>query len=153
MSQRRGIFIIGDSPIFGRALRLSLEAHGRTPIRDATYETLVLTPAVFAETALFVIELWRKYPTGLRAEGLAVAEELRRCGTAALVVSSLSLGNGIYGAWYWDIASPDSMAERCQSLLRAHWQENMESDFAALKKLLGAYMGKPSGHGEENAPD
>ena len=47
-------------------------------LRAMTYENLraLLTPRVMRSTNLFVLDLFRSYSTGLRAEGMAVAQAL-----------------------------------------------------------------------------
>lgn len=78
----------------------------------------MLSPRLLGGTDLFVLELWRTYPTRLRAEGLAVAEELIRQRARPLVVSPLALGGESGVPWYWDLESEDSLEAPCGGLLR-----------------------------------
>lgn len=149
------LLIVGDTHHFGRVVAaiLGSGALAASRQRNTTFEGFrgMLSPRLLGSTDLFVLELWRTYPTGLRAEGLAVAEELIRQRVRPLVVSPMALGNESSVLWYWDLASPDSLADRCERLLRGGWAgfgKNMES-VAKLKNLLGPYLLKPQGHESE----
>jgi len=109
----------------------------------------MLSPRLLGGTDLFVLELWRTYPTGLRAEGLAVAEELIRQRARPLVVSPLALGNESGVPWYWDLGSEDSLGARCAGLLGMAPKRWMHAGGSPgrLKELLGSYLLKPQGHG------
>ena len=86
---------VGDSQAFGRTISAirSDEAGDRWRIRHVTYEGFrgLLSERLLRETDLFVLDLWRTYPTGLRAEGGAVAEELAKQRCRSLIVSPLCL--------------------------------------------------------------
>lgn len=71
-----------------------------------------LTSDLIAQTDLFVLELFRQYPGGLRAEGVALAEKLARRGKRSLIVSPLFLAQHLRCDCYWDVASKDSLAAR-----------------------------------------
>jgi hypothetical protein len=146
------LLIVGDTLHFGRVVAAILGngALGAARQRHTTYEGFrgMLSPRLLACTDLFVLELWRTYPTGLRAEGLAVAEELIRQRARPLVVSPLALGNESGVPWYWDLGSEDSLEVRCAGLLRIapkRWMHG-EASSDRLKELLGAYLAKPQGH-------
>lgn len=146
------LLIVGDTPHFGRVVAAILGngALGPARQRHTTYEGFrgMLSPRLLGSTDLFVLELWRTYPTGLRAEGLAVAEELIRQRARPLVASPLALGSESGVPWYWDLASEDTLEARCVGLLRGTPKEWMHADGRSgrLKDLLGAYLLKPQGH-------
>lgn len=146
------LLIVGDTPHFGRVMAAILGngTLGAARQRHTTYEGFrgMLSPRLLAGTDLFVLELWRTYPTGLRAEGVAVAEELIRQRARPLVVSPLALGNESGVPWYWDLGSEDSLEARCAGLLRMPPRRGIQGDASSdrLKELLGAYLLKPQGH-------
>jgi len=150
--RRKGVLILCDTRAFGAVTCALLEpvVAEAEPIRAATYERApnLLTPRTIKETALFIAELWRGYPTGWRAEGLAVAEQLTRLGANVLIVSPLSLGIDAAES-YWDLASTDSLATRVNRLLRrpaARNQAAVLDQLSALEVTLSDYIAKPLGH-------
>ena len=112
------IMIVGDTMAFGTMLAAILKGSELAPVRlrHTTYESFrsMLSPRMIRGTDLFILELWRTYPTGLRAEGVAVAEELIRHRARPLVVSPLSFGSDANLSWYWDVACGDSLSDRCR---------------------------------------
>ena len=89
------LLIVGDTALFGQTISQLLST--RTPaswsIRQTTYDRFasLLSPRLLRNTDLAILDLWRRYPSGLRAEGIAVAETLARLRLKALVVSPLAL--------------------------------------------------------------
>jgi hypothetical protein len=79
------VMIVGDTLAFGGVIRKIMEnaLKSSVAIRHTTYDRFrgMLTPRLIKTTQLFILELWRTYSTGLRAEGLAVAEQFMRLGT------------------------------------------------------------------------
>jgi len=94
---------------------------------------------------LFVLDLWRTYPTGLRAEGLAVAEELAKQRCRCLIVSPLSLKLERGPRGYWDMAPGNSLPQACRQVLAGRVGGE---DFSEIKQLLAGYLEKPEGHGD-----
>jgi hypothetical protein len=143
------VVIVGDTLAFGKVLASLLNEGVGQPfhIRHATYENFgrMLGPRILRDTGLFVLELWRTYPTGIRAEGLAVAKELAWWKVPCLVVSPLTLGAEVKASWYWDLGSSESLGERCGKLLRARGGFSL-GGFDRLDKLLATYLEKPVGH-------
>lgn len=150
--RRSEVLIVGDTAAFGRVISAIMESEDldRPIIRHTTYDSFqgILIPRVLRETDLFVLELWRTYSTGLRAEGLAVAEELIRQRSLPLVVSPLAFAEALDLAWYWDMAARDSLAARCKRLLRNGFVQDAAASAALLllKERLRGYLDKPSGH-------
>jgi hypothetical protein len=76
-----------------------------------------LTPARIESSTFFVLDLLRRYPGGLRAEGVALAERLVLRAKRVLVFSPLSLADEVRLDAYWDLASPDTLGERVAGLI------------------------------------
>lgn len=150
--KRSGTLVIGDTRDFGRVIRVLLEpiAVQTGPVTETTYEDCrsLLTQRVLQVTSLFVLELWRSYTTGWRAEGVAVAEQLMRIGAAPLIVSPLSLGEKLRVSCYWDLASGDTFTARAAMTLRSSGSRIRGSrggiDF--LKRTFCDHLAKPAGH-------
>ena len=153
--RRPEVLIVGDTAAFGRVISAIMDSEDldRPIIRHTTYDSFqgMLIPRVLRETNLFVLELWRTYSTGLRAEGLAVAEELIRQRSLPLVVSPLAFADTLDLAWYWDMAARDSLAARCKRLLRNGFMQDPAASAAllVLKDRLRGYLDKQSGHEDE----
>jgi hypothetical protein len=149
------VMIVGDTHAFGKVMSEIKARGGSTvaPIRRSTYERFsgMLTQRMLRETDLFVLELWRTYPTGLRAEGLAVAQELRRLRSKALVISPLFVAGEVNLPWYWDLGATDSVDARCTNLLLSSGQteRSEELSLAILRNYLRDYLAKPQGHGSD----
>jgi len=150
--KRSGTLIIGDTRAFGSVIRALLEpiAVQTGPVTETTYEDCrgVLTSRMLRETALFVLELWRSYGTGWRAEGVAVAEQLMRIGAAPLIVSPLSLGGKLDASCYWDLASRDDLAERIATALQAGVSRSLSpyEEIESVKRIFREHLAKPVGH-------
>lgn len=145
------LLIVGDTPQFGRTISLILDdaPNQKWTIRHTTYEGFrgMLSPRLFQETDLFVLDLWRSYPTGIRAEGIAVADQLARQHAKSLVVSPLSIGQGEDTPAYWDIASSTSLIQHCDRLLRDKGRKPKAVP-ENLKNLLRNFLAAPAGHEE-----
>jgi hypothetical protein len=145
------LLIVGDTPQFGRTISLILDdaQNQKWTIRHTTYEGFrgMLSLRLFQETDLFVLDLWRTYPTGIRAEGIAVAEQLARQHAKSLVVSPLSIGRGQDAPGYWDMASSTSLIQHCDMLLRDK-RRKPQALPENLKSVLRHFLEAPSGHRE-----
>lgn len=143
------LLIVGDTPQFGRTVSQILAAGDSLAwsIRHTTYDGFrgMLSPRLLRETDLFVLDLWRSYPTGIRAEGVAVAEQLSRHHSKSLIVSPLSISaeGGISG--YWDIASTMPLAQSCDLLLKQGRRKHAAVP-EILRKALFQYLAAPAGH-------
>ena len=94
-----------------RAVRTA--AGNDVPAFAMTYaESIVLlNPQRIEETDFFILDLFRDYPGGRRAEGIVLAERwLHR--KPFLVISPLYLAEKISCPGYWDISSSDSLIDR-----------------------------------------
>lgn len=148
------LLIVGDTPQFGRTISLILDdlQQRSWAIRHTTWDGFrgLLSPRLLRETDLFVLDLWRSYPTGLRAEGVAVAEQLNRNHAKSLIVSPLSLDAGENILGYWDMASPMPLVERCELLMKEGGRRpTAVPDF--LKASLSRFLAAPAGH--EDVPN
>jgi hypothetical protein len=148
-TQPAEILIVGDTPAFGRTISAIVRGSARqlNRFRHTTYASLrgILSPRLLRETDLFILELWRSYSTGLRAEGLAVREELSKHRVRSLVISPLSLASEVDQAWYWDIGAQETLPHRCERLLINRVGITPTSDHC-LEKWLAPYLAKPVGH-------
>lgn len=68
------------------------------------------------ETDLFILELFRHYPGGMRAEGVTLAQRLALRGKASLIVSPLYVP-ALHQLGYWDVACADTLEEHIQKFV------------------------------------
>jgi hypothetical protein len=136
-SSEARLLIVGDTPLFGQTISRLLSA--RTPASWSLRQRLL------QDNDLAVLELWRRYPGGLRAEGLAVAETLARLQLRALVVSPLALALNPPVAGYWDLATEVSLPDRIDALLRS---DQLPSQVLPeeIKQPLATFLQAPDGH-------
>jgi hypothetical protein len=95
------------------------------------------------ETDLFVLELFRRNPGGLRAEGVAMAQKLWRWRKPSLIISPLFLADRLKSPSYWDLASHRSMAESAEWLLEAPALEGIDR----LTPCFARFLEIPPQHG------
>ncbi len=143
------ILAITDRESLGAAVQRLLRAKlgNAVAVSAFTYfESLTfLTPERVADTDLFVLELFRHYQGGLRAEGMVLAQRLVRRGKRTLVISPLSLGRQKNCRGYWDVASSDTLAERLQELiLSGHLTPQSEWDY--LRRCFSSFLDLPPQH-------
>ena len=143
------MLVITDKQPLGAAIQRLLHARfGKTVAVSAfTYfESLMfLTPERVEDTDLFVLELFRHYRGGLRAEGVVLAQRLGRRGKRTLVISPLSLGRQKICRGYWDVASSDTLADRLQDFtLRGHPAPPSEWDY--LHRCFSSFLALPPQH-------
>ena len=143
------ILIVGDSPLFSQTIGGILSAQPPTAwqIQQTNYDRFgtLLSPCMLQSTSLIIVDLWRTYPTGLRAEGVAVAEALARFQLNALIVSPLALSLNPPVSSYWDLASGISLPDCVRNLLR----EDRAPDLMLpqrIKQPLQAFLRAPEGH-------
>jgi hypothetical protein len=105
-----------------------------------------LTPRAIEEADLFVIELLRSYPGGLRAEGVALGRRLAAKRKRVLIVSPLSLASRLSCQCYWDVAADESVSGRITRLFleSTEWVSELERLEAMFLSLLAI----PPQHGE-----
>lgn len=143
------ILIVGDTPLFSQAIAGILSNLTPTPwqIQQTTYDRFssLLSPRLLQATNLIIVDLWRTYPTGLRAEGVAVAEALARFQLNALIVSPLALSLNPPVSSYWDLASGISLPDCVCNLLREDRAPELLIP-ERIKQPLQAFLRAPEGH-------
>lgn len=90
---------------------------GDNNVRGFLYvESEVYLPRLLDECGYFVLELFRNYPGGLRAEGVALGSNLAQRGKRAIVFSPLCIEGRISSPCYWDTADARSPREALKDL-------------------------------------
>lgn len=120
------LIITNHEPLGLSLTRVARAAVGQdAPVFSITYaESLaLLTPQRIKETDLFILELFRDYPGGRRAEGVVLAERWRYR-KPFLIVSPLYLAQQIQYPGYWDTAAKDSLTDRIHHLYNSPQQCN-----------------------------
>ena len=140
---------MGDTPLFSQTIGGILSALTPTPwqTQQTTYDRFgsLLSPRLFQTTSLIILDLFRTYPTKLRAEGVPVAETLARFQFKALIVSPLALGVNPQVSSYWDLSSGISLPDCVRNLLR----EDRDTELVLperIKEPLQAFLRAPEGH-------
>jgi len=148
-AEAQRILIVGDTLLFSQTVGRILSAQTPTPwlIQQTTYDRFgsLLSPRLFQATSLIILDLWRTYPTGLRAEGLAVAETLARLQLKALIVSPLALGVSPPVSSYWDLSSGIALLDCIRNLLREDQAPELVLP-ERIKQPLQAFLRAPEGH-------
>ncbi len=112
--------IITNNELLGLSLtRVARAAVGQdAPVFSITYaESLaLLTPQRIRETDFFILELFRDYPGGRRAEGVVLAKRwmYRK---SFLIVSPLHVSQQIQCPGYWDTEAKDSLVDRIHQIM------------------------------------
>lgn len=94
----------------------------------------MLTPHLLTDTGLFILELLREYPGGLRAEGVTLARRLIKRGKQVLVVSPLYMAEQLNCHMYWDASSTDDLGIRIKQII-----EIGRTSVTETEKLLKAF--------------
>ena len=140
---------MGDTPLFSQTIGGILSALTPTPwqIQQTTYDRFgsLLSPRLFQTTSLIILDLFRTYPTGLRAEGVAVAETLARFQLKALIVSPLALGVNPQVTSYWVLSSGISLPDCVRNLLREERDPELVPP-ERIKEPLQDFLRAPEGH-------
>lgn len=115
------------------------------PVYSITYaESLaLLTPTRVEETELFILELFRDYPGGCRAEGVVLAERWRYRKTF-LIVAPLHVAHQIKCPGYWDTAAEDPLVERIRHILSFPQQCN--AGFEKVQERFAQMLALPPQH-------
>nr|VFJ43653.1 MAG: hypothetical protein BECKDK2373B_GA0170837_100616 [Candidatus Kentron sp. DK] len=139
--------ILTDSEALGLSLtRVLRVAMGRdAPVFSLTYaeSPALLTPQRIDESDVLVLDLFREYPGGIRAEGVVLAERwmYRK---PFLIVSPLSISQQLRCPGYWDIEAEDSLVHRVQHTLR--FPRECTEGFEHVKKRFGRFLALPPQH-------
>jgi hypothetical protein len=111
-----------------------------------TYENhaLFLSRELLEHSSLILLELFRRYPSGIRAEGAVVAEKLAERGARFLIFSFESRGNDIDIPAYWDLACTESLRDR---ILRCVGRNiDFRAHARSLKREFEPWLPVPAGH-------
>lgn len=137
------ILILTNTKALGSALMLAAKAavKDKRAIFAMTYQESIalLTPQRIRETGFFILDLFRDYPGGSRAEGVVLARRWMPR-TPCLIVSPLYLSRQIDCPGYWDVEANDTLPERISHILinpylPAQGLEKVEKCFSNYLKL------------------
>jgi hypothetical protein len=144
----QNILVITNSVELGCSIQRILCVHfaATAAVFSVTYpeSKVLLTPQRVEETSLFVVELFRPYAGGLRAEGLVLADRWRRR-KPSLVVSPLYLAGELHCPGYWDAASEDTLVARVEQIVR--FPERCFQGFDGVYRCFKPMLKLPSQHG------
>jgi hypothetical protein len=143
----QSLLILTNTPALGLALRHSARhALGDDiSLASMTYQESIalLTPRRIQETDMFILDLFRDYPGGLRAEGVVLAQRwLPR--TPCLIVSPLYLAHELQCPAYWDVAAEDSLIARIRQIRDAPFL--CRRNFERLTQRFERYLALPPQH-------
>ena len=103
-----------------------------------------LSGALYQQADVFILEMFRSYDLGLRAEAIPVAENLWNNGKKAVIVCGSAKGENIRSSIYWDMGSRVSFCE----LLKGVTTQviDCENELSKLKEIFKEYCFTPSHH-------
>lgn len=103
-----------------------------------------LSGALYKQADVFILEMFRSYDLGLRAEAIPVAENLWDNGKKAVIVCGSAKGEKIRSPIYWDIGSRVSFYELLESINTQviDWKKELSK----LKEIFKEYCFTPSHH-------
>jgi len=115
-------------------------------VRRLTYRecNAVLSPAFIEDADLCILDLFRTYPGGRRAEGVALGEWIARRDRPVLIISPLAIAETIDCHCYWDVSHAEELGLRIARLLARHYEP--EDDLATLRRIFGVLMEIPPQH-------
>jgi len=149
MSERADIFIIGDRPEFGRVVsELIRQGEPEWGVRHATYEQSrgIWGRTLLKENDLFVLELFKRYETGLRAEGIGVARKLLEAGTSFVIVAPFDFRTAEL-LCFWAPESPRDFLDVCKDQIESSpYEQEVRLDLASTG--LGRFLTVPTGHSD-----
>jgi hypothetical protein len=106
--------------------------------------TSQLTDDLIAGVDLFVLDLLRHYPGGIRAEGVALAHQLWKRGKSSLIISPLHCARANLFPLYWDAASSDSLENRIALCLQS--DVDPKSPLMTLQSVFKSLLDLPPQH-------
>lgn len=127
-----------------RLMEQELDANVR--ILRLTYSDCInqLTRDLIVQTDFFILELFRQYPGGLRAEGLALAERFARHGKGSLIISPLFLAQQVGCHLYWDASSSEPLMDRILNQMMNSRPDHIELD--RLTNIFAQFLELPPQH-------
>ncbi|CAG1023378.1 hypothetical protein MTYM_02408 [Methylococcales bacterium] len=102
-----------------------------------------LTPRRVEEIDFFILELFRLYPGGQRAEGLVLADRWKYR-KSFLIVAPLYVSHQIRCPGYWDAAAEDSLVERIHHIMS--FPERCLQGFEKLQERFSQMRNLPPQH-------
>lgn len=147
ISHKKCVLAISDNVEMGYCLKNILGRHcgdgvNVSSMTFAECQTF-LTAERIEETDLFVLELFRSYAGGLRAEGVVLARRLRHR-ARYLIISALHLAKGLNCMGYWDTAAEDTLGERVRNVLNT--SDTCRDGLDRLEECFGQLMKIPQQH-------
>lgn len=133
------ILIIGAED-FGRVMErcLSLVCSSGSFVRNVAWEqsSAIWSPRLFQQTDLFVIEMYRQYTTGFRAEGVATAALILENGALPLIVAPFEIATPVElpEELFWVPVRNLNLSDQLDNLLGGS-QQRFDSD--SLHALAG----------------
>ncbi len=103
-----------------------------------------LSGALYQQVDLFILEMFRSYDSGLRAEAIPVAQVLWKNGKKAVIVSGSAKGEQIDSPIYWDLGSRVSLLEVIKGVVDQ--MIDVEKELRKLKEVFKEYCFTPSHH-------
>ena len=142
------VLIISDSDALSEAVMRATQSSIQS---DAKFLSLSygrcasqLTEVLIGQVGLFVLDLFRHYPGGLRAEGITLAQRLARRGKRSLIISSLHCAGSQSFPFYWDVASDDHLADRIRTCINS--AAEMRSSLLNLQNTFEKFLSLPPQH-------
>ncbi len=141
------ILILTNTKALGSALMLAAKAavNDERPIFAMTYQESIalLTTQRIRETGFFILDLFRNYPGGQRAEGIVLAKRwMPRI--PFLVVSPLYLSAKLGCPGYWDVSADDPLTERMRQI--SFDPQICIRGFEKLEQSFSGYLELPPQH-------
>lgn len=116
-----------------------------TPVFPITYDKspTLLSPLRMKNTDFLILDLFRDYPAGRRAEGIILAERwlFRK---PFLIVSPLHIALTLECPGYWDTQSSDNLDERISHILNT--PRSCNEGFDRVKVLFSRLLKLPPQH-------
>jgi len=114
------ILVISDNEALMDSVIRVAKAHTLTGVQccSMTYSRCTIhLEAQISGVDLFILDLLRHYPGGMRAEGVTLAQMLWSRGKPALIISPLHCACSNLFPSYWDTASKDTLGSRIEMRL------------------------------------
>lgn len=148
-SAEPSLVVIADSqPLCDVLLRVAQQFVPYNRVIGTTYSQCTIhLPRLIAENDTFILELLRKYPGGLRAEGAILGKSLYQRGKAVLLVSALSLSPAIDSTLYWDVGDDVTLRGKLAKLVSGEASAS-RTEWNRMERVLQAMLAIPPQHRE-----
>ena len=133
--------------LYGRLVKAILQLFLQTVVRAKKLLSVPLCSfELIKQTSLFVLEFFRRYPTGLRAEGLTVATRLLDARRPIVLVSPAIIDMEQRLQFLWTPDSQRTLSSICETALHAAVTKESRSSLKRIADRLGKYLDIPTGH-------